>query len=77
MIDLGRANDVILTYEVRESLLGTLGKGFLILNREMLEKRASFSSGCDCCEPHGKPSSGCDHNWICLGFCSYLVIIWT
>lgn len=54
MIDLGGASDVILTDEVRESLLGASGKGYVTLKRETLEKMASFSSGCD-------------HDWIwCL-----------
>lgn len=45
MIDLGRACYVILNCEVRESLLGTSGKDFLIPKRKPLEEIASSSSG--------------------------------
>lgn len=44
--DVGKTCDTVLTYKMRESLLGALGKGFLILKREISEEMTSSSSAC-------------------------------
>ena len=59
VIDFSRTSDIIINYEVRESLLRAPRKGCVTLKRETLEKMAPFPSGCR-------------HGWICCLQLSWL-----
>ena len=62
VIDFSRTSDIIINYEVRESLLRAPRKGCVTLKRETLEKTA--------------PSpSGCGRGWICCLELLWLLVI--